>query len=260
MNEVAYCEVEDVKNALQDKMRGSDPSVTQATAAILAQGEWLRKVTKRHWFEPEGGDDDTIVNDGSTSTSDQTTGDVTLATTPFQVDGETCDIPSSPHAQPGQITSHEPREYPNPTRGNHSRVRLDRRDVSTLDALLVRSGDEFEDWIADDSREEGRAKDYYLDVDPHTGRSAVWINTRTIAPARSYDGAVVATYQYGQEGIPSTIRRAVALRAGAELYAPQDSNVQVPDEGNLTNPKSKADELRQDARRLLKPYEATAVA
>ena len=41
---------------------------------------------------------------------------------------------------------------------------------------------------------------------------------------------------------------------------PQDSNVQVPDSGNLTAMKTKADELRAEADRLLEQHKAAPVA
>ncbi|WP_273835133.1 hypothetical protein [Halococcus sp. PRR34] len=249
-----YCTVEDVKHALQERFEGSQPSTANAISAIAGENDWLRKKTKRHWYDPDYSDD------GTTSTPS-----IDPPTEPITVGGETCDIPSSPHAPHGQITHHEERRYPKTQRGYYVRVRLDRRHAQGIDSLLVREGSDFEDWVADPDKTEGRGDDYYLDVDPHTGRSAVWIDARSIAPALDYEGAVVASYTYGEpvdsfetDGFP--ISRAVAMRAGAELVIPQDSNVQVPDSGNLTSVKTKAEELREDADRLLKPYKATSVA
>lgn len=247
-----YCDVEDVKRALQERFEGTQPSPADAVAAITGENEWLRKATKRHWYAPDYSGDG-----GSTPSIDP-------PTEPITVGGETCDIPSSPHAPHGQITHHEERRYPNTHHGYFCRVTLDRRHAQGIDKLLVREGSEYTDWVADPEKTEGRGESYYLSIDPHTGRSHVFINARTLGPALDYDDAVEASYTYGEpvsnfetDGFP--ISRAVALRAGAALIVPQDSNVQVPDSGNLTSVKTKADELRADADRLLEPYKAAPV-
>lgn len=248
-----YCSVEDVTHALQDRLEGSQPSPADAVAAIAGESEWLRKQTKRHWYAP-----DYSGGGGSTATVDP-------PTAPITADAETCDIPETPHAPHGQIMHDEERRYPKTQRGYHARVTLDRRHADSLDELLVREGSEYTDWVASSEKTAGRGNDYYLETDPHTGRSVVWIDARTLVPALDYAGAVVATYTYGETGddsteIPDTISRAVALRAGAELVVPQDSNVQIPDSGNLTDVKTKADELRAEANRLLEPFKATHIA
>ena len=246
-----YCSVADVRDVLQDRFEGSQPSPDDAAAAIAGENDWLRKATKRHWYAPN------YTDDGSTP--------VTPPTAPIAVDGETCDVPESPHAPHGQIAHHEERRYPKTQRGHYARVVLDRRYADTLAALLVRERSDYTDWVADPDKAAGRGEDYYLEVDPHTGRSYLFIDARSITPALDYGGAVVASYTYGEpvadfetDGFP--VSRAVALRAGAELVVPQDSNVQVPDSGNLTSVKTKADELRADADRLLEPYKAAPVA
>lgn len=247
-----YCSVADVRDVLQDRLEGSQPSPDDAAAAIAGENEWLRKKTKRHWYAPD------YSADGSSPP-------INPPTAPIAVDGETCNIPESPHAPHGQITHHEERRYPKTQRGHYARVTLDRRHADSLDALPVRERSDYTDWVAASDKTAGRGEDYYLDVDPHTGRSHVWIDARSLAPALDYEGAVVASYTYGEavadfetDGFP--VSRAVALRAGAELVVPQDSNVQVPDSGNLTSVKTKADELRADADRLLEPYKAAPVA
>lgn len=248
-----YCTVDDVKNALQDRLEGSQPSPDNAVAAIAGENDWLRKKTKRHWYAP-----DYSAEGGSTPSIDP-------PTAPIAVDGETCDIPESPHAPHGQIAHHEERRYPKTQRGHYARVTLDRRCADSLDALLVKEGSDHTDWVAASDKTADRGEDYYLDVDPHTGRSHVFVDARSLGPALDYEGAVVASYTYGEpvadfetDGFP--VSRAVALRAGAELVVPQDSNVQVPDSGNLTAMKTKADELRAEADRLLEPHKAAPVA
>lgn len=233
-------------DVLQDTFEGADPSPAHVEAAILGQNEWLRKATKRHFYDSE------YAPDGSPP--------VTLPTEPLSVSEEVCDVPESPHPQHSQLVHHEERRYPKTRRGRYARVRLDRRDVSTITGLEVRTQREYEDWFADATKTEGRSGAYYLQTDPHTGLSSVYVDVVGMAPLADWQESVVISYDYGDDAMPDTIRRAVAHRAAAELITDDDANIQIPDSGALMSVKTKADEFRQTANSLLKPYRASPMA
>ena len=54
------------------------------------------------------------------------------------------------------------------------------------------------------------------------------------------------------EGVPRTVRRAVALRAGAELA--EEAVIEIPSNTTLYNVETKADAMREKADELLEVY------
>jgi hypothetical protein len=70
-----------------------------------------------------------------------------------------------------------------------------------------------------------------------------------------YNNAVRVTYDYGLDSIPQTLRRAVAMRAAAQLLAPDDdAALGIPDNGNLVAQESKVRALERQANELLETY------
>lgn len=68
----------------------------------------------------------------------------------------------------------------------------------------------------------------------------------------TWSNAVYVTFAYGHEGIPRNVRRAVALRAGAELA--EEAVISIPDNTTLYGVETKADEMREKADGLLEVY------
>jgi len=245
-DDFGYCTVEDVGNVIQhDFSSGStDPAPEHAAAAIRGCGDWLRRETRRHWFDPQGG---------------STNYEVSLPTEPRPVTEQAYDIPSSPHSQRGQLAAADERQYPNTRRGTYARVALSHYHFRTIDALRVRARREYTDWVQASDRTEGRSEDYYVTVDDR-GRSELYVDTRSIRAQHDYTEAIVADYSYGRERIPETIRRAVALKAAAEVVTDKDSRVRIPDAGGAVDVQTASDIFDRMADEKLAPYRHTPVA
>lgn len=235
-----YCTAEDVRRALQDVDLEGETAVEFAQDAIEGQTEWLRKRTGRHWY------DSTVSGlfDGVESYGE-----------------DVLDVPSTPHPGPAVLRHHDQRNYPKRTAGPYTSVTLTKRDVSSLTSLDIRdpSGGTT-DWVADSRFASGRGEDYYLQVDPSSGQSVVYLHAGSLPAMWNYSSAVIASYDYGQDGVPETIRRAVAMRAAADLVMDDDGDVGVPDSGQLVSVQSKADQLREQADDLLSPWMHTPIA
>jgi hypothetical protein len=68
----------------------------------------------------------------------------------------------------------------------------------------------------------------------------------------SLSNAVYVDIDYGHEGIPRNVRRAVALRAGAELA--EEAVIEIPSNATVYNIESKAEAMRSKADELLEVY------
>lgn len=248
-DDFGYCTVKAVANVLGEPfpVEGSDPSAAHIADAIRGQGAWLRRATKRHFYDP--------TYDPS-NTSD---GNVDLPTEPRPVTEQGYDIPSSPHPQHTQLATQQPRRYPRQHRGTYTRVQLDHRYVQSVDALRVRSRSEYEDWVQQSDKSEGRMGEYYVSTDEQTGRSELLVDTRAMTPLADYGEALVVDYSYGLDVIPESIGRAVAFKAASELALDKDSHIQIPDSGAV-DVQTASQEFDKKADKLLKPYRATPVA
>jgi hypothetical protein len=235
-----YCTEEDVQRALQESDLTGDVASAFVDPAIAGQTEWVRKRTKRHWYD-----------------SGDQTGD--LFTAPVTVTNEQCSIPSTRHPEARQFKFDDPRQYPKLMAGPYTRIGLAKRALDTLTTLEVRdrAGD-LSDWTSEMT--EGRGEDYYTHTDPHSDRSYVYLRGGALPALWDYADAVRVTYDYGIDGIPDTIRRAVAFRAGAELVLDDDVKTMIQDSGQLVNVETKAQAMRNRAEELLSPYMTTPVA
>jgi len=270
-----YCTLEDVRRALQKAALPGDISQDKRLAvdAIAAETEPLEKSLKRHWYAPTGA---SILDE-----ADQ----IDIPTSPKTRDDEE-DIPTraflttgtddrSSYYPPTWVdydpTDDEEPDYedmdglsPKTEQGDYAALPLARRDAESISALHVRTADgTFEDWAASSDYSEGSwppsGEDYYLRVN-NGGWSRVYIDTSNLLKEGetdeyvldSFANAVYIEWSYGHEGIPRNVRRAVALRAGAEFA--EELAVQIPDNAKLYNVESKADRMREKADELLEVY------
>lgn len=237
-----YCETDDVRQALQERELSAELNTTFVTAAIEGENEWLRRKTNRHWFD-----------------SSDTTGE--LFTSALSQSMELQDVPSSPHPQGNQLPRADTdTRYPRTVSGGYAKIVLDRRNVQSITQLDVRTGRrDWTDWVAASDKTEGKGDDYYLRVNPTTGVSELYVSVVGLS-VDSWDDAVEVSYEWGVDGIPETIRRAVALRAGASLVMDDDAQVGIPNDGQLVSVQTKADKMQSEADRLLKSYTSTPIA
>jgi len=241
-----YCTVEDVRRVLQEtgfSGAAAEDDNRAVVDAIASQAEWLRSKTGRHWYEPNGLDEDTQD---------------LVPTAPKTVDGEEQDIPSAPHAGPGQmqVAASKQTRYPLENNAPFTRVRLGKHYADGITALEVQDASgSFTDWVADVSYEEGT--DYRLYVEPGSTSSPSYVDLRTrlLPRLNNYDNAVRVSYDYGLEGLSRTVRRATAMKAGAQLLAPDDdSALGIPENANLVAAETKVQALERQANELLEAY------
>lgn len=236
----AYTTEERVRKVLQENDLDAELGSEFVMAALKGQNEWLRKQTGRHWY-------DSSNTSGSLFTSARSVSDDVQA------------IPSTPHPSNRYIRDERRRDYPKTVAGPYTRVELAKRDVASLTTLEVRdSAGEVEDWT--NTKTSGRGEAYYLQVDPEHGTSHVYLDAGELPALYDYTDAVVAAYDYGVDGIPDTIERAVAMRAASDLVLQDDVRTAIPDDGQLINLETRAQALRDRAEQLLGPYHETPIA
>lgn len=259
MADVGYCTVDDVRRALRKAGLPGDATQDRQIVvdAITGQTEWLQEMTHRHWYEPGGiSEDSDDIIPTSTLTHDKDEQDI--PTRSFLTTGEDDRssyypptwIDSDPNDDPepdyGEMDGLSPQQH----RGPFTQVSLFRRDVQTLSELLVLSTDGYDDWVADSEYTEGRTGDYYLQVNDSNGLTHLYINTESLdQDLEYYAGAVVATYDYGIDGLTSTVRRAVANKAGSDLA--EEAVTGIPDNVQLYSAETKAQEMERKAEELL---------
>jgi hypothetical protein len=270
-----YCTLEDVRRALRKADLPGDVSQDKAIAvdAIAAETEWMEKTFKRHWYAPDGAD---ILGEAST---------IDIPTGPKSRDDEE-DIPTRAFLTTGtdDRSSYYPPtwvdydpdegetpEYddmdglaPKTVQGDYAAIPLARRDAESISALHVRTGDgTFEDWAASSDYSEGSwppsGEDYYLRVN-NGGQSRLYLDTTNLLKEgedneyvlESFANAVYLEFSYGHEGIPRNVRRAVALRAGAELV--EEAVIEIPQNATIYGIDTKAEAMREKADELLEVY------
>lgn len=244
-----YCTVDDVRRALQETVSEFDSGAwgedtnQVVVDAITAQTEWLEKTTKRHWYEPDGiqEDDHDLIPTGPKTRDDE------------------YDIPTGATIVSGEVPA------PKTAQGDYAKIELARRDAESVSELLVRTGDgSFEDWTSTYSGgtwPEALGDDYYLRVN-NGGWSRLYIDTTNLLVEDeddeyvldSFANAVYLSFEYGHEGIPQNVRRAVAFRAGAELLMDDQANLGIPENSQLVSTESKKQAMESKAEELLEVY------
>lgn len=244
MPDVGYCELEDVRTALRERDLSADLGAEFVEPAVRGQSEWLRKQTRRHWYD-----------------SGAAAGDL-ISSTPMSATDIRLDVPSSPHVQDRQILNDEVgARYPVTSAGPYAKVRLPHYHVDSVSALTVRGWEgDVVDWTTDPEQVEGRGDDYYLSTSEPEGASHLFVRADSIGPRVDFGDLLTLDYEFGEDGVPDTIRRAVSLLAASELVLDDDTEVAIPSDGQLIPLDTKAGKMRKTAHRLLKPYKETPIA
>ncbi len=243
-----YCTLEDLRRALQEEDLPGDIQQEKQLAvdAITAQTEWLEKSLKRHWYAPDGAD---ILSE-----ADQ----IDIPTSPKSRDDE-YDIPTS-----SAFVVDGDGPAPKTSQGDYAKIELARRDGETIEALHVRTADgTYEDWADSADYTEGSwppsGEDYYLRVN-NGGWTLLYLDTTNFLEEGeddeyvldSFANAVYLEWSYGHEGIPQTVRRAVAFRAASDFV--EDAAMQIPDNAKVYNVESLAEQFERKAEELLEVY------
>ncbi|MEA5387121.1 hypothetical protein VB779_08670 [Haloarculaceae archaeon H-GB11] len=217
-----------------------------AVDAITAQTEPLEKSLKRHWYAPTGAP---ILDEASA---------IDIPTSPKTRDDEE-DIPTS-----SAFVVDESGPTPKTTQGTYAAIDLARRDAESISALHVRTSDgTYEDWAGSADYTEGSwppsGEDYYLRVN-NGGWSRLYLDTENLLAEDeddeyvldSFANAVYVTWEYGHEGIPQNVRRAVAFRAASDFV--DEAAVQIPENARVRSVESLADQFERKADELLEVY------
>ena len=242
-----YCTLGDLRRALQEPELPGDIQQEERLAvdAIAAQTEWLEKSLKRHWYAPAGAD---ILDEASA---------IDIPTEPQSRDDE-YDIPTGAAMVAGEDPA------PKTSQGDYAKIELARRDADSVEALHVRTADgTYEDWAASDDYTEGSwppsGEDYYLRVN-NGGWSRLYLDTTNLFEdgeddeyvLDSFANAVYLEWSYGHEGFPQTVRRAVAFRAASDFV--EDAAMQIPENAEVYDVESLADQFERKAEELLEVY------
>jgi hypothetical protein len=248
MANTGYCTLDDLRRALREAELPGDIQQDKRLAvdAITAQTEPLEKSLKRHWYAPTGAD---ILGEAS---------EIDIPTSPKDRDDE-YDIPTA-----SAFVADDDGPVPKTSQGDYAKIQLARRDAESVSALHVRTEDgTFEDWAASAEYTEGdwppSGEDYYLRVN-NGGWSRLYLDTTNLLEADeddeyvldSFANAVYLTFSYGHEGIPRNVRRAVAFRAASDFV--EEAAVQIPNNAEVYNVESLAEEFERKADDLLEVY------
>lgn len=279
-----YCTLEDVRRALRSASLPGDVGQDKQIAvdAVSAETEPLEKDLQQHWYALDG---DSILSEADSitiPTAPKTRDDEhDLPTHGGFVHGDSerdryryrknsdALLESGPRHDRRRELRREPKreiriaigEYHDGYQTDqpaYTRIQLDRRDVKAINQLLVIGEDgSYVDW-ADSSDYDGgvglehRGKDYWVRLN-NGGVSELYIDVHSLDDdLASLSNAMYVDFDYGHEGIPPAIRRAIALRAGAEFA--EEATIQIPENATIYNVETKADRMREKATELLEEY------
>jgi len=253
-----------------------------AVDAITAQTEPLEKTLSRHWYEPDGISEASAVTipSGPMTRNDehdlQSHGGLVHGASERDRHRHRKNSDALLEAGP----QHERRRRSNDVlkrkiriaRGDqhaldppvndavpaYTRITLNRKDVDAVNELLVaNSTGGYDDWVASSDYSGGvgmthRAEDYWVRIN-NGGVSELYLDVHAMDDDLvSLSNAVYVDFDYGHEGIPENVRRAVAFRAAADLV--EEPSFQIPDNATVYGAESKASELRDQADELLEVY------
>ncbi|WP_135363448.1 hypothetical protein [Halosimplex halophilum] len=279
-----YCTLADLRRALREADLPGDVSQDKRLAvdAIVAETEPLEKTWHRHWYAPSGAD---ILNEASeveipTEAANRDDehdiprhgglvhGDSEVEPHRYSPNSDALLEAGPRHERRRRHDWSEPKqeiriaigEYHD---GHHddvpayTRIRLERKDVKAVNTLAVINADGgYDDWAQEKTGGVGnthRGEDYWVRVN-NGGVSELYLDVHAMDDdLASLSNAVYVDIDYGHKGIPRNVRRAVALRAGAEFA--EEAAIQIPENATVYNVETKADRMREKADELLSVYE-----
>ncbi|WP_135830641.1 hypothetical protein [Halorussus halobius] len=275
-----YCTLEDVRRALRQASLPGDLSQDEQLAvdAIAAETEPLEKDLKQHYYEPDGLDDADAIDipTGPKTREDEhdlpTHGGMVHGASErdryqyrknsdalLESDPRTGRQRREQRREPKREIRISIGEYQDGYRDDrpaYTRITLDRRNVEAVNRLLVINSDGgYDDWT--DGKEGGvglthRGADYWVRRN-NGGVSELYLDVHALDDdIASLSNACYVEFSFGHEGIPRAVRRAVALRAGAEFA--EEATIQIPDNATVYNVETKADRMREKASELLDEY------
>lgn len=283
MGEVGYCTLEDVRRALRKAGLPGDIQQDEQIAvdAVLAETEPLERSLSRHFYEPTEIDEaDAITIPTEPKTRDD---EHDISRSAALVHGASERGRHQYRENSDALLEADPRhdrqrrdhnrdlkreiriaigEYHDGYHDDtpaYTRITLERHYVDAINKLLVVGADgSYTDWVANDEYDGGvglthRGEDYWVRINSG-GVSELNIDVHALDDdLSSLSNAIYVDFDHGHEGIPRAVRRAVALRAGAEFA--EEATIQIPDNATVYNVETKADQMREKADELLEEYQ-----
>lgn len=117
------------------------------------------------------------------------------------------------------------------------------------DKLEVWTGNKWEEWVSDPTKEQGRDGDYWIDAP----NGLLWVYERAILrPHPKFR----LTYRYGYDHVPADIRDAVAKKAAADIISGDFYGTVVPgnNQGENADPARVADKWREEFNEVARTY------
>lgn len=278
-----YCTVDDVRRVLQDTVAEFDSGATGnnqnqvVVDAIQSQTEWLEKTAKRHWYVSTAPSEDTheLIPTTPKTRDDEhdlpRSGGLVHGASEdrrhrFRMNSDAL-LESGPRHDRRRRHDHRPKreirlafgDLHDETVPAYTRITLDRRDVEAVNELhVVNANGGFDDWTQEKTGGVGtthRGGDYWLRVN-NGGVSELYLNVHSMDDdLASLSNAVYVDIDYGHEGLPRTVRRAIAMRSAAQLLAADDeASLGIPENANLQSIESKVSALERQADDLLEVY------
>jgi len=282
-----YTTLEDLRRALQKAELPGDISQDKEIAvdAIAAQTEPLEKTFKRHWYASTGDD---ILDDASEitiPTGPETRDDEhDIQTHGGMVHGagerdrhrtrKNSDalLEAGPRYERRRRNRREPKQQIRVAIGEpadlkppidetvpvYTRIQLARKDIKSINELhVINENGAYDDWVAESEYDGGvgkmhRGKDYWVRVN-NGGVSELYLNVHAMDDdIASLSNAVYVDLDYGHEGIPRNVRRAVAFRAASDFV--EEAAMQIPENAKVYNVDTLAEEFERKADELLEVY------
>jgi len=276
-----YCTTDDVRRALRQADLPGDAAqdVQIVTDAIAAQTEWFEKTYKRHWYDPDAGSN-LLPTEPKTRDDEHdlpTHGGFVHGASEWDTYRSRRNSDALLEAGPrherrrldwrdrkqeirlafGDSAALEPPV--DDTVPAYTRITFDRRDVQALNALhVVNDQGGFDDWVGSNDYSGGvgnqyRGEDFWVRVN-NGGVSELYLDVHAMDDEiPSFANAVYVDIDFGHKGIPKTARRGIAFRAGADLV--EGATIEIPQNANIYNAETKAEEMRSKAEELLGVYE-----
>lgn len=274
-----YCTLGDLRRALRGAELPGDIKQDKQIAvdAIAAQTNPVEKSLSRHWYEPGGIEDASAIDipTGPKTRDDEhdinTRGGLVHGASerkhgPARTNSDAL-LEAGPRYNRRRRDRRDPKreirlsfgDLRDDSRPAYTRIRLERKDVVAVNELhVVNSDGGFDDWVASDDYQGGvgtqhRGEDYWVRRN-NGGVSELYLNVHAMDddPA-SLSNAVYVDIDYGHEGIPRDVRRAVAFRAASDFV--EEASIEIPENATVYNVESLAEEFERKADELLEAYQ-----
>jgi hypothetical protein len=269
-----FCTTDDVRRVFQEaEFTGAlnDANRQIVVDAITGQSDWIERATKKFWYDSGGisEDDENVI----ASTVESRDDEHDIPTHGGYVVGAYDDSARQATDTTGTVF-HSHTDQPDPkeeiklaggdltddTIPTYFQIELARRDVQTITKLeVLNENGAWDDWAASSNYAGGvgrtnRGDDYWV-RENNTGDTVLYIDVHSLdddIPA--FSNAVYVDFEYGEDGIPSGVRRGVALYTAAELVTDDEFQTSIPDQGQLVNVETKSERWERRGREKLEPY------